>query len=88
MHLTQGLRRSLQRHPGKDALIHLGEGAPRRLTFDQLLPSVSRQAAALAGNDVRASDRVALLAPNDDRLVQALLACWPAGGWGLRAGGF
>jgi acyl-CoA synthetase (AMP-forming)/AMP-acid ligase II len=76
MYLTQGLHRSLQRHPGKDALIHLGEGAPRRLTFDQLLPGVSRKAAALAGNGVRAGDRVALLAPNDDNLVQALLACW------------
>jgi long-chain acyl-CoA synthetase len=33
MYLTQGLHRSLQRHPGKEALVHLGEGPPRRLTF-------------------------------------------------------
>jgi len=76
MYLTQGLHRSLQRHAGKDALIHLGHGVPRRLTFAVLLPSVARQAAALAAQGVRAGDRVALLAPNDDRLVQALLACW------------
>jgi O-succinylbenzoate-CoA ligase len=76
MYLTQGLHRSLQRHPGKDALIHLGDGVPRRLAFAALLPSVAQQAAALAAHGVRAGDRVALLAPNDDRLVQALLACW------------
>jgi long-chain acyl-CoA synthetase len=79
MYLTQGLHRSLQRHPGKDALIHLGESVPRRLSFAQLLPSVARQAAALAAQGVRAGDRVALVAPNDDRLVQALLACWSLG---------
>ena len=76
MYLTQGLHRSLQRHPGKDALVHLGDGAPRRLTFAELLQSTARQAAALAGHGVGVGDRVALLAPNDDRLVQALLACW------------
>jgi acyl-CoA synthetase (AMP-forming)/AMP-acid ligase II len=76
MYLTQGLHRSLQRHPGKDALIHLGEGALRRLTFAELLQGTARQAAALASHGVGAGDRVALLAPNSDRLVQALLACW------------
>ena len=76
MYLTQGLHRSLQRHPGKEAFIHLGEGVPRRLTFDALLPSVARQAAALTARGVRAGDRVALLAPNNDRMIQALLACW------------
>jgi acyl-CoA synthetase (AMP-forming)/AMP-acid ligase II len=76
MYLTQGLHRSLQRHPAKDALIHLGDGAPRRLTFAELLPSVARRAAALAARGVGAGDRVAMLAPNGDDLVQALLACW------------
>ncbi|MBI5278577.1 MAG: AMP-binding protein [Burkholderiales bacterium] len=76
MYLTQGLHRSRQRHAGKDALVHLGDAAPRRQAFGELLPSLARQAAALAALGVRASDRVALLAPNDDRLVQALLACW------------
>ena len=76
MYLTQGLHRSLQRHPAKDALVHLGDGAPRRQTFARLLDDLGRQAAALAAHGVRAGDRVALLAPNDDRLVRALLACW------------
>jgi long-chain acyl-CoA synthetase len=76
MYLTQGLHRSLQRHPAKTALVHLGEGAERRHSFAQLIDSVARQAAALARRGVRAGDRVALLAPNTDQLVQALLACW------------
>jgi acyl-CoA synthetase (AMP-forming)/AMP-acid ligase II len=76
MYLTQGLHRSLQRHPAKAALVHLGDGAPRRQTFAELLPDVARQAAALAAQGVRPGERVALLAPNDDRLVRALLACW------------
>jgi long-chain acyl-CoA synthetase len=76
MYLTQGLHRSLQRHPGKIALTHLPDGAERRHTFAELVDGVARQAAALAQNGVRAGDRVALLAPNNDQLVQALLACW------------
>jgi len=76
MYLTQGLHRSWQRHPDKTALVHLGEGAERRHTFAQLIDGVARQAAALAQRGVRAGDRVALLAPNTDQLVQALLACW------------
>jgi long-chain acyl-CoA synthetase len=76
MYLTQGLHRSLQRHPGKTALIHLGEGAERRHSFAELIAAVARQASALAAHGVRANDRVALLAPNTDELVQALLACW------------
>ncbi|MBC5767838.1 class I adenylate-forming enzyme family protein [Ramlibacter albus] len=76
MYLTQGLHRSLQRHPGKEALNHLGDSTRRSLTFAELVPSVARQAGALARQGVRAGDRVALLAPNNDYLVQALLACW------------
>jgi hypothetical protein len=57
MYLTQGLHRSLQRHAGKDALVHLGEGAPRRQTFAALLPGIARQAAALAALGVRAGAR-------------------------------
>src|SRR5687767_13918025 len=76
MYLTQALHRSLQRHPGKTALIHLGEGAERRHTFAELTDSVARQAATLAAHGLRANDRVALLAPNTDELMQALLACW------------
>ncbi|HSW04514.1 class I adenylate-forming enzyme family protein [Aquabacterium sp.] len=77
MYLTQGLHRSLQRHPAKTALTHLGaDGAQRQHRFDELVDGVARQAAALAARGVDAGDRVALLAPNDDRLVQAIFACW------------
>lgn len=76
MYLTQGLQRSLQRHPHKTALVHLAEGAERSHTFAALTNAVARQAAALAARGIRAGDRVALLAPNTDEMVQALLACW------------
>lgn len=77
MNLTQGLHRSLQRHPGKLALTHLdGQGGVRAHRFDALVDQVARQAAALAARGVGLGDRVALLAPNDDHLVLALLACW------------
>ncbi len=48
----------------------------RRHTFAELLGSVARQAAALRQRGVRRGDRVALLAPNSDQLVRAMLACW------------
>jgi len=76
MYLTQGLQRSLQRHPGKTALVNLAEKAERRHTFAELVDAVARQAAALSARGIRAGDRVALLAPNNDHLVQAILACW------------
>ena len=76
MYLTQGLHRSLQRHPGKTALTHLGEGGERRLTFAQLLDGIARQAAVLARRGVKCRDRVAILSPNSDQLVQAIFACW------------
>jgi acyl-CoA synthetase (AMP-forming)/AMP-acid ligase II len=76
MYLTQGLHRSLQRQPNRIALTHLGDGAPRRHTFAGLVDAVGRHAAALAARGVRSGDRVALLAPNTDELVTALLACW------------
>ena len=76
MYLTQGLHRSLQRHPGKAALVHLADGTERRHNFAELLSNVARQAAALRQFGVHSGDRVALLAPNTDELVQALLACW------------
>lgn len=76
MYLTQGLHRSLQRHPHKVALTHLGPGPARSHRFDELAAYVAQQAAALAAAGVQAGSRVALLAANDDRLVQALFACW------------
>jgi acyl-CoA synthetase (AMP-forming)/AMP-acid ligase II len=79
VYLTQGLQRSLQRHPGKTALVHLAEQRERSHSFAELADAVARQAHALATRGLKAGDRVALLAPNTDQLVQALLACWWVG---------
>jgi acyl-CoA synthetase (AMP-forming)/AMP-acid ligase II len=76
VYLTQGLRRSLQRHPGKTALVHLAEQGQRSHSFAQLADGTARQAGALAARGLGRGDRVALLAPNSDRMVQAIMACW------------
>ncbi|KQP46163.1 long-chain fatty acid--CoA ligase [Pseudorhodoferax sp. Leaf274] len=76
MYLTQGLHRSLQRHPEKTALRHLAPGAERSHTFTQLLDQVARRAAVLRQRGIAPGERVALLAPNDDAMVMGLLACW------------
>jgi long-chain acyl-CoA synthetase len=76
MYLTQGLHRSLQRHPHKTALRHLGLEAERSYSFAELLEQVARRAALLRQRGIGAGERVALLAPNDDALVMGLLACW------------
>jgi len=75
MPLTQGLHRAVQRHPDKLALRHLGPD-DRAHTYAQLAAEVARHAAALRGRGVAEGDRVALLAPNTDRLVIQVLACW------------
>lgn len=76
MYLTQGLHRAVQRNPNGTALIHWNEGIERQWTFAQLVDEVSRQAAVLRAKGVVAGDRVAILAPNSDLLIQAILACW------------
>jgi acyl-CoA synthetase (AMP-forming)/AMP-acid ligase II len=76
VYLTQGLHRSLQRHPHKTALTHVGEGFVRQHSFAQLRDGIARHAAALRAHGVGPGDRVALLAPNHDLLVRALFACW------------
>jgi acyl-CoA synthetase (AMP-forming)/AMP-acid ligase II len=76
VYLTQGLHRALQRHPEKTALAHLDEGGTRRHTQAQLADAIARHAAALARRGIGRGDRVALLAPNSDQLVRAILACW------------
>lgn len=76
MYLTQGLHRSLQRHPDKTALRHLAPDAERAYTFTQLLDQVARRAAVLRARGIAPGERVALLAPNDDAMVLGLLACW------------
>ena len=76
MYLTQALHRSLQRHPGKLALQHLGEAGQPALDVASLVQQVARLAAALQACGVASGDRVALLSPNNPHLVQQLLACW------------
>jgi acyl-CoA synthetase (AMP-forming)/AMP-acid ligase II len=79
MYLTQGLHRSLQRHPDKTALTHMladGSGAMRSHTFREMADTVARQAAELAARGVQSGARVALLGANDDRLLLAIAACW------------
>ena len=76
MYLTQGLHRAVQRHPHKTALRHVAEDSERSLDFAELLDTVARHAAALQARGIQAGDRVALLAPNSDRLIVALWACW------------
>jgi long-chain acyl-CoA synthetase len=72
MYLTQGLHRSMQRHPDKIATGTLG----RTQTFRQLTERVARLAGAFKELGVRKGDRVAMLALNSDRYVEFLLACW------------
>ena len=76
MYLTQGLHRALQRDPDKTTLTHLGEAGTRRHTHAQRVKGVALHAAALTKRGIGRGDRVALLAPNSDRLVRAILACW------------
>ena len=80
MYLTQGLHRSLQRHPAKVALRHVAGDTDtqqqREYTFERLLPAIARHAAALQAHGVHAGDRVALLSPNNDGLIVQLFACW------------
>jgi acyl-CoA synthetase (AMP-forming)/AMP-acid ligase II len=75
MYLTQGLHRSLQQTP--DAVATVCEDRVR--TFREQADRVSRLAGALRGLDVRADDRVGILARNSDRYSEALLATAWAG---------
>ena len=76
MYLTQGLHRAVQRHPDTIALTHVSDAGERHWTFAEVLDAVGRQAAYLQARGIRANDRVALLSPNSDQLIQAILACW------------
>jgi long-chain acyl-CoA synthetase len=75
MYLTQGLHRSLQKHPDKLAIVH----GPVRLTWAQLHARVARLAGALRSLGVGPGDRVALLAWNSSFYAEALLAVWWSG---------
>ncbi len=76
MYLTQGLHRAVQRHPERVALRHLDGDAERSVGFAMHAEAIARRAAVLRARGIAAGDRVALLGPNDDRLVQAIVACW------------
>ena len=70
MYLTQGLQRSLQRHPDATATIF----GDRVRTFAELGDRVARLAGALRRLGVQDGERVAVLALNSDRYAEALLA--------------
>jgi long-chain acyl-CoA synthetase len=72
MHLTQGLHRALQQRADIVATVFNG----RRTTYAQLSGRVSRLAGAFARLGIAQGDRIAVLALNSDRYVEALLAAW------------
>lgn len=75
MHLTQGLRRSLQLQPSAAAVCF----GTRRRTFRELGARVARLAGALQALGMKVGDRVAMLALNSDRYLEYQLAV-PWGG--------
>lgn len=82
MYLTQGLHRAVQRHPDAIALTHLvddpapGQASRRQHTYARLQTLVAQHAAMMRQIGVNPGDRVAIIAPNSDRLIVAILACW------------
>jgi len=72
MYLTQGLHRAVQQAPEKPATVCAG----RTRSFRELAERAGRVAAMLQGLDVRAGDRVAILAHNSDSDVELLLGIW------------
>jgi long-chain acyl-CoA synthetase len=72
MYLTQGLHRTLQQRPEVAATVF----GQRRASFSVLTGRVARLAGAFARLGVSAGDRIAVLAHNSDRYVEALLAAW------------
>ncbi|WP_234343190.1 acyl-CoA synthetase [Streptomyces fulvoviolaceus] len=77
------LRRAAERWPGRTALTVLPDAAswrtPATRTYSRLLADVHQAANALHRLGVRRHDAVALLSPNCDELVTALLAAQLAG---------
>jgi long-chain acyl-CoA synthetase len=76
MHLTQGLHRSAQIKPDGLATV-FGE---RRRTWSEVKERVARFAAGLVALGLRRGDRVAVIAFNSDRYIEAYFAVWWAGG--------
>jgi long-chain acyl-CoA synthetase len=75
MYLTQGLHRAVQHAPDKVATVFSG----RTRSFRELAERAGRVAAMLHSLDVRAGDRVAILAHNSDSYIEMLLGIWWAG---------
>ena len=76
MHLTQGLHRSLQQRANELATVFGG----RRQTWRTLAERVARLAGALVSNGLKPGERVAVIALNSDRYLEAFYAVAWAGG--------
>lgn len=61
------------------AVVELGDGRRRSVTFAELNVRIRNAAAGLAASGVRPGDRVALLVPPGIDLTVAVYACWLAG---------
>src|ERR1019366_8367102 len=76
MNLTQGLHRSAQLKP-KGAATIFGD---RRRSWSEVRDRVARLAAGLVSLGLKPGDRVATIALNSDRYIEAYFAVWWAGG--------
>jgi long-chain acyl-CoA synthetase len=76
MYFTQGLHRSLQLRPNDTAVVF---GARTR-TWEELVDRVARFAGALTSLGLKRGDRVAVIALNSDRYIEAYFAVAWAGG--------
>lgn len=75
-HMTQGLHRSVQQHPGKLATIF----EERQHSYSQYAERVARLAAALQKLGMGRGDRVGMLALNSDRYLEFYYGTWWGGG--------
>jgi long-chain acyl-CoA synthetase len=76
MKLTQGLHRAVQLKPNATATVF---GARRR-SWREVADRVARLAAGFVAQGLVRGDRVAVIALNSDRYIEAYLAVWWAGG--------
>ncbi len=76
MNLTQGLHRSVQLKPNGVATIF----GDRRRSWREVRDRIARLAAGLVSLGLKPGDRVAPIAMNSDRYIEAYFAVWWAGG--------
>ncbi len=76
LNLTLALRQARQMAANDTATLFLN----RRHSWSEVYDRVSRFAGALAGNGLKAGDRIAVLALNSDRYLEVYYAAWWAGG--------